>query len=136
MEPIKFTGASGAVYFYYLARIDEGWAEVPVNYMFACLSAGRQFIPYIGEAENARTRFSKHERWAEAVRDYGVTFILNHVGLADAEARRREERDLILALDPAMNVHHRPTGLGAFGGLATGTHGLIGLGALGPRKTR
>ena len=108
MEPVRFRGASGAIYTYHLALITEPWLAVPVNYMFGRIAVGGWILPYVGESENARTRFPNHERWEEAVRAYGVTHVLNHVGFAEVEKRRTEERDLIQALNPPMNVHHRP----------------------------
>jgi hypothetical protein len=107
METVTATGASGAKYTYYLAIMSGSWQAKPANYMFARRNPdGSWFVAYIGICEDVSDRMSNHERWAEAVRDYRVTHVLNHIN-ESAAARETEERDLILSLDPPMNTQHR-----------------------------
>jgi hypothetical protein len=108
METVISTGASGANYTYFQALMSDDWRDVPVNYMFARREGNIWKVAYIGQCESAKARLPCHERWAEAVRNYGATHVLNHTSSSDEEVRKREERDLIESHNPPMNVQHRP----------------------------
>ncbi len=112
MNKKAFYGSSSRAYDYELYHFDStNWNAAPVNYLFAAPVNGEWFIPYAGETDDARCRFSNHERWNEAVQRWGATHIFVHVAPNEA-ARKAEERDLILSLDPPMNEKHKPkTGL-------------------------
>jgi hypothetical protein len=110
MNPINARGASGRLYSYYQGFQSDSWQNVPINYMFAFWNGTIWVVRYIGQAENAATRMPNHERWNEAVRSYGATHVLNHVGSQSKETRETEERDLILSHNPPMNVQHKPSG--------------------------
>jgi hypothetical protein len=95
--------------------------------MFAKFMGTGWYIRYVGQCSDASDRFTNHERWNEAVRDHGVTHVLTHISAPNQTVRETEERDLIQAFDPPMNVQHRPSanalrdiqglGLGALSGL-------------------
>ena len=104
MKPLIVTGVSGTQYKYFPLDINADWFEVPANYMFGRLDVGGWFVAYIGQCNNARDRLPCHERWAEAVKQHGVTYVLSHGASADENVRLQEERDLIQALAPPMNV--------------------------------
>jgi hypothetical protein len=61
----------------------------------------------VGECEKFSDRIPRHDRWDEAVREYGVTQIFSRINPDGVDARRREERDIIQAYNPPMNVQHR-----------------------------
>jgi hypothetical protein len=130
-----FVGASHRPY-WFVATIPP-WKKVPAVYMFAIWTDAGWCIVCVGECDDAANRFSNHERWPEAVQ-LGVTHVFTHEASADEEARRREERDLILALDPPMNKQHRRGLLDAAPYRRSDEppprHGLLGLGDLVPRS--
>jgi hypothetical protein len=103
-----FTGASGVIQTFYESIAP--WKPVPAIYMFAGRYSllGGWFVAYVGQTGDASDRFPDHERWSEAQRKYGATHILTHISSPSQSVRESEERDLILALNPPMNVHHRP----------------------------
>jgi hypothetical protein len=94
--------------------IDGAWNALPALYLFHAPGSPRLF-PYVGETENAATRFPDHERWQEGVKKYGVTQLLACVAPDNQDDRRRLERLFIGHFDPVMNKQHRPA-LGFFGG--------------------
>lgn len=99
--------------------INANWNKVPLIYMFfADWADGRinPAIPYIGETGDATSRLPDHDRWEDAVRDYGATHVLAKVAPHNLEARRDLERTLIRAYNPPMNTQHKPDTY--FGGLA------------------
>ena len=136
METV-FTGLSGFRYLpYKLADLAAPWNPVPGNYGFIRLKSaitGTFDILYFGECASfsARPMPPNHEKWESAVRMYGATHVLCHVNLAEEQIRKEEERDLIAAYNPPMNVHHR-TGIAAAPGLGA----LAGLGLINQRGRR
>ncbi len=102
---ITFRGASGALFNYFISA--PPWFSVPANYLFAKVVSVRWYVIYVGQCQNAEERFPTHERWDEAARVYGATHILTHVASPIENVRKTEERDLILALNPPMNVQHK-----------------------------
>jgi hypothetical protein len=118
MEPVVFTGLSGFKYNYFVWVPYPGWAWLPFpgNYCFARV-VGLVTPLYFGEAENLHTRPMPpmHERWDEAVAVYGATHLLTHLALASDSVRKGEERDLIAAYNPPMNVQHRTAPAGQRG---------------------
>jgi hypothetical protein len=125
---VVFIGISGFTYKYIEAIIGHGrlWLPYPGNYVFVRLTD--VVIPlYFGECENFGRRGMPpaHERWAEAVSDYGATHVLSHLALGSDSARRSEERDLIASYNPPMNVQHRTNQPGfAAGALSAGIAGF------------
>jgi hypothetical protein len=113
MEPIIFTGYSGRKYNYLIPQIGPGfsWLHQSGNYAFVRI-AGLVHPLYFGECEDFATRGMPpaHERWAEAVQKYGATHLLSHLTPGPELTRKAEEKDLIAAYNPPMNVQHR-TGL-------------------------
>ncbi len=110
METVTAKGASGAIYTFTTFSMTDSWNPVPVIYMFARRDIGNWFAAYIGETENAQSRFCLHERWNEALRSHRVTHVLALV-VHNTEERKRAERDLIQSHCPPMNVQHQPIGL-------------------------
>ena len=108
METVTARGASGTTYNYAISLMNAPWNDVPANYMFASKGLGGWHVVYVGECTSAKTRMGSHERWEEATR-LGATHVLNHVAAPNEVDRLREERDLIQALQPKLNVHHQPT---------------------------
>ena len=108
---IVCTGVSGAQYEYHPAMPGSFWLDKPGNYLFCRWTLQGWVIQYVGECQSFSVRMPSHERWDEAVRDYGVTLAFSHLTGGGADVRQREERDLIQAYDPPMNVQHRPNPL-------------------------
>lgn len=123
---VTLTGLSGRKYDYYIRRITDDWLDKPGNYVFAGpVSHGilqGWTIPYVGETISLKTRLTGHERWQSAIR-LGASHVLAHVNL-NAVARLAEERDLIRAYNPPLNVQERTAPAAGFG------HGLQGRRAL------
>ena len=120
METVVATGASGTKYTYNAYKHPTTWNDVPANYMFASPRVGGKWtVYYIGQCDSCQCRLAAHERWEEA-RKLGATHILAHTNRGGEEARKREERDLILSHDPPLNVQHKPAPVqrptGTFGG--------------------
>jgi hypothetical protein len=125
---IECTGASGMKYLYYPTMPGSTWLDKPGNYLFCKWNARNWVIQYAGECQSFSTRIPTHERWGEAVRDYGVTMAFSHVTQGGVDARQREERDLIQAYNPPMNIHHRTNALGDVAGALGQIGGLSPLG--------
>lgn len=106
----------------YYPALTAIWHDKPGNYLFCKWNGQTWAIQHAGECTSFRTRMPSHERWPEALRDYGVTQAFSHINEGGEGARQTEERDIIQAYNPPMNVHHRTDGLG------TGGLGLSGLG--------
>lgn len=99
-------GASGARYTFSVIDSPASLCSVPAIYMFVCRAVGGWKVLYVGECADPKTRFSSHELWEEAVRWHGATHILTYAASKSDAARKRIERDLILAQDPVMNFKH------------------------------
>lgn len=110
---IDIPGASGKSYRYYEVDAPRNTAAldpVSANYAFLKKLANGNFeILYCGEAENARDRLPNHERWPDAIRA-GMTMVVGHATPGGVQARKAEERDLIVKWNPVLNVQHRTTG--------------------------
>jgi len=104
---IKVVGFSGATYSYWTTDEGSMWLDVPANYLWITWTSQGWTIKYAGEADALATRFGNHERWAEAVRDYGVTHVVTRINQGGVNARRAEERDIIRLHNPPMNTQHR-----------------------------
>jgi hypothetical protein len=100
-------GLSGSQYSYEICAFSSDWAKAPGNYAFAFVNAQRLWqILYVGQADDFSSRMRNHERWPEALR-LGATHVLAHVNRLGESTRLTEERDLIHAYNPPMNVQHR-----------------------------
>jgi hypothetical protein len=88
-----WTGSSGKHYTYEVHSPLANWNSVGGNYIFASVIPGRWKAHHVGQTGDFRSRFSSHEKWAEAVRA-GATHILVHTNPSEA-ARLSEESDLI-----------------------------------------
>jgi len=108
------------------------WLDKPGNYLFCKWNGQSWIIQYAGECQSFSARLPGHDRWEEAVRDYGVTVAFSHITQGGVDARQREERDLIQAYNPPMNTHHRTNALadvsgalGRIGGLSPLARSLL-----------
>jgi hypothetical protein len=107
METVTAAGASGTKYTYTAHEHPVVWKDVAVNYMFASRGVAGWKVHYIGQCDSAHGRLTAHERWDEA-KKLGATHVLAHANNGGDEARKKEERDLILSHNPPLNTHHRP----------------------------
>ena len=124
---VTLTGLSGNKYQYEAYDVNSTWNPVPGNYVFAALIKPtiltERWEPiYIGETGNFANRLPSHEKWVEA-RLKGATHILAHVNREGIEARQAEERDLVRAYNPPLNIEYSPP-LGLLAGQAPGIFGL------------
>jgi hypothetical protein len=99
-------GDSGARYSFTVSDGPAALRSGPAVYMFARRGVGGWRIFHVGECADAKTGFRDHERWEEAVRNYGATHILTCAAPKGDAARKRIESDLILAHDPVMDVQY------------------------------
>lgn len=99
-DHVEFTGASGAVYRYALAR--DGRVTTPSggNYLFVREDAEGPMVIFAGETSNLMTGLA--ERWSEAVEQYGATHVLTRLNVP-SRIRAQELEDVLLALAPPMN---------------------------------
>lgn len=102
----------GTRYEYTVCRFDLPWNDVPGIYIFVRWS-GSAWVPlYIGQADSLKSRLcASHECWPKAVA-LGATHVLAR-WVPNALARETEERRLIEAYDPPLNVQHRRSVSGA-----------------------
>lgn len=108
-DTIDFVGKSGNVYRYWmLASVAADAVQaVAGNYAFLKPNLTGGYTPlYFGESANLKDRLPTHEVWSEAVR-LGATLIVAHSKPAGELARKNEERDLIEAWNPVLNVQHK-----------------------------
>lgn len=104
---VTMTGLSGSRFTYSVYTFNADWSRVAGNYAFSYRNAqGLWVILYVGQADDFASRMPNHERWAEATR-HGATHVLARSNAGGEAARLAEERDLIHAYDPPMNVHHQ-----------------------------
>lgn len=97
-------GASGAHYTFTVRDGPAAARSVPAVYMFTSRAVGGWKVLYVGECADLKACLHDSEIWEEAVRWFGATHILVYPASKDGTARKRIERDLILAKDPMMNV--------------------------------
>jgi len=107
--PKKVTahGASGVPYTFAVTDCPPALRPMPAVYMFACRAVGGWKVLYVGECADLKTCFSNNEIWNEAVQWFGATHVLTYLASRNDAARKRIERDLILANEPVMNVSGR-----------------------------
>ena len=108
-------GVSGVRYNYFTAPPNPVWIQAPGNYIFVKQTSNSWILLYAGQCDDFSKRMPGHDRWSEAVR-LGVTHVFSHTGSADENVRKTEERDMIQAYNPPMNVQHRTDGRSGFGG--------------------
>ena len=87
--------------------ITSHWNDVPGVYIFAGLSADRQWwqAKYIGQTSSFAARVPAHDRWAEAA-EQGATSVHARV-VRDQFQRNTIEHSLIEAYDPPLNTRFR-----------------------------
>jgi hypothetical protein len=95
-EQVEWTGQSGTTYTFVVAPwpalLDEGY--VVGNYICARRTALGEWIPvYVGEGDLASPHVDTH-RCFDLLQERGVTHFHCHIN-DDADARRREARDLL-----------------------------------------
>lgn len=84
---------------------NDGWAEQPGLYIFACQQGDDWRALYIGQADSLAARLPQHERLPEAI-DRGATHIHARV-VPQKDRRDRWEQALISMHQPPLNSRHR-----------------------------
>ena len=103
---IELVGLTGTAYAYTPMTIESAWNSVAGNYAFASQTElGNWRILYVAETPSLRDSLPQHPLWPEALK-FGCTHVLAHLNDDGAQARQLEEHDLIVALEPPMNVMH------------------------------
>ena len=107
MSTINCADLVGNNYEYTLLPFEVAWNAVSGIYIFVAWDPGRGWVPlYIGQAESLKDRIcASHECWAQA-EGLGATHVLARC-VPDASTRATEERRLIEAYNPPLNVQHR-----------------------------
>jgi hypothetical protein len=99
----NWPGLSGTTYVYWMHPIGTSFQAVPGNYIFAKeIMPGKWKAVYVGQTNNLGGRLTDHEREAAAIRQ-GATRIHVHTNQGGEAARKSEEKDLILNLQPICN---------------------------------
>ncbi len=103
-EPdIKWQGASGATYGYWIYKIGTKFKDELGNYIYAKEVEPRQWRPlYIGQTSSLAERLADHEKEACAERN-GATHVHAHTTAGGEVKRRAEETDLIRKWAPDCN---------------------------------
>lgn len=106
---VDWTGKSGRVYrYWFLANTDaQNIKGEGGNYAFVRQLPNGNYLPvYFGQAGDLRARIPTHEQLPAAIR-LGAARAMAHTTPAGEQARLVEERDLIEAWNPPLNVQHR-----------------------------
>lgn len=101
---ITSQGASGVQYTFAVTDFRSEPRAIPAVYMFACRGVGGWKILYVGECGDLKASLLNNKICDEAVRWFGATHILVYAASKSEAARKRIERDLVLAKEPVMNV--------------------------------
>jgi hypothetical protein len=100
---IIWPGASGATYKYWIYPINDfRFKEAPGNYIFARETSEGHYAIYVGETGDLSERFDNHHK-AKCIIANGATHIHAHTSSHDDDARRREEKDIIVRWEPKCN---------------------------------
>jgi hypothetical protein len=106
MNGTLLIGASGRAYFYTPYLWGTRWRADPANYAFGRLDeTGAWQIVYIGETASLFSRMATHSQWPAAAK-LGCTHVLVNLNAGGMIARRAEEQDLILKVQPPLNAQH------------------------------
>ncbi len=92
-KEVLWPGKSGRKYAYKVFPLSQEWNDVPGNYIFAKLEAGRWSSVYIGETESLKNRHASHEK-QECAKRNGATHIHAHKSSAEKQERLDEETDI------------------------------------------
>lgn len=100
---VVFTDLRGRRFTYSVRRLEDYWAAVAGNYIFAKRTHDAWVPLYIGETDNLQRRMAtRHEAW-EWCRNRGAAYVLARPNLEGAKAREDEARALTVAYDPPGN---------------------------------
>jgi hypothetical protein len=100
---IRWSGASGRDYKYWVLDGNVSLKNGPGNYIFAKeTSPGNWTAIYVGEADNLKDILSNPDKFP-AIKDEGNVSIHAHMGLPEKTLRKEEELDLIQSLNPPYN---------------------------------
>lgn len=100
---IRWKGASGKSYDYWIHPIGENFKDEPGNYIYAKETEPGRWRPvYIGQTSSLSERLANHEKEACAARN-GATHIHAHTTPGGERIRRAEEDDLIENWGPVCN---------------------------------
>ncbi len=102
-DTIRWTGASGLTYEYWIYPLNTQFDQKPGNYCFAKEVSPGTFRPlYFGETVDLSERFQNHHK-ASCFSRNGATHIHAHVNSQGQDARLNEETDLIRKWNPSCN---------------------------------
>lgn len=100
---VVFTDLRGRRFIYSVRRLEDFWADVPGNYIFAKRTCDAWVPLFIGETASLQKRLARrHEAW-EYCRNRGAAYVLARPNLEGHKAREDEERALLVAYDPPGN---------------------------------
>jgi predicted GIY-YIG superfamily endonuclease len=102
-DEIKWIGASGRSYTYWVHPMNTAFKAEPGNYCMAKETQPGRFVPlYFGETSDLSERFDNHHKMSCFTRN-GATHIHAHTNSAGQDARLAEEVDLIRKWNPSCN---------------------------------
>jgi hypothetical protein len=100
---VIFTDLRGRRFTYSVRRLEDFWADVPGNYIFAKRTCDAWIPLYIGETASLQKRLNPcHEAW-DYCRRRGAAYVLARPNLEGYQARQDEARALFVAYDPPGN---------------------------------
>ena len=102
-QTINWTGKSGMQYQYLIYPIGTSFKDVAGNYIYAKQTQPNMWSPcYIGQTENLNERLGNHEK-EDCAKRKGATHIHVHSNGKGENARKAEEKDLIIHWQPPCN---------------------------------
>jgi hypothetical protein len=100
---IKWEGASGALYTYWIYPLGIALNAKAGNYAFAKETKPGYFVPlYFGETGDLATRFDSHHK-IDCAKQNGATHVHAHLNEGGDDQRRNEESDLVKKWSPVCN---------------------------------
>ena len=100
---IRWKGASGTIYDYWIHPIGTNFKDEPGNYIYAKETQQGRWSPvYIGQTSSLAERLANHDK-EDCARRNGATHIHAHTTAGGERRRRAEESDLIEKWGPVCN---------------------------------
>ncbi len=104
---LRLRGVSGTTYEYHRKEKNTMWMGVAGNYLFARAEGDAYVLLFAGQTDDlAQHMASGATLLTEAVETHQASHVFSHIGQKDLDARVREQRDLVAAYRPPLNVRY------------------------------
>ena len=102
-DKVVWTDFRGRKYVYDVFDFEDGWTDLPGNFIFAGRSNKGWVALFVGETSSFKKSFAGRHEAVTRARNMGATHILAHINMAGWKARVQEEQALVWAYDPPCN---------------------------------